>query len=82
MTEAERREVHELVAKISDGDRTAIAVLEAKVLAYEATKATDDAVYVLDRLLLIGLTDAHERIVARLARNKDSHPDDRPPWIG
>ena len=82
MTEEERREIHALIATASDGDQSAALIVEEKVLALERAKATDDTVYVLDRLSLMGLTDLRERIVARLLRDKAAHPDDRPPWIG
>ena len=82
MTEAERREIHDLIATASDGDKSAALIVEEKILAFERARATDAAVYVLDRLSLLGLTDLRERIVARLLRDKAAHPDDRPPWIG
>jgi hypothetical protein len=82
MTEAERREVHKLIATASDGDMGAALIVEEKVLAFERARATEDTVYVLDRLSLLGLTDLRERIVARLLRDNAAHPDDRPPWIG
>jgi hypothetical protein len=81
MTEAERREIHALIAMASDGDRTAALMVEEKALAFERAKATDDTVYVLDRLSLLGLADLRERIVARLLRDTAARPDDRPPWI-
>ena len=82
MTEAERREIQELIATASDGDTAAALIVEEKVLAFERAQATDDSVYVLDRLSLLGLADLRERIVARLLRDHTAHPDDRPPWIG
>jgi hypothetical protein len=81
MTEAERREIHELIATAADGDRSAALMVEEKTLAFERAKASDDAVYVLDRLSLLGFADLRERIVARLLRENAAHPDDRPPWI-
>ena len=82
MTEAERREIHELIGRASDGDNTAALALEEKVLMLERAGATDDSSYVVDRLALLGFTELHERITARLLRNSQAHPDDRPPWIG
>ena len=81
MTEAERREIHELIATASDGDESAALLVEEKALAFEGARATDDVVYVLDRLSLLGLASLRERIVARLLRDSTAHPDDRPPWI-
>lgn len=81
MTEAERREIHELIAKAAEGDRSAAAIVEEKALAFERAKAADDTVYLLDRLSLLGLADVREQIVARLLHDNTAHPDDRPPWI-
>ena len=81
MTEEERREIHELIATASGGNTSTAMILEEKVLAFETAKATDDTVYVLDRLSLLGLNDLRERIVARLLRDIAAHPDDHPPWI-
>ena len=81
MTEAERRKIHELIANAAEGDETALATLEEKVLAFERTNATDDTVYVLDRLRLLGLNDFHARMSARLREVHERNFDDRPPWV-
>ena len=81
MTEAERREMHELIAKVADGDKVAALAVEVKILAFEKAKAIDDTVYAMDRLALLGLTDLHERISTLLQSGIDPRTDDRPPWI-
>jgi hypothetical protein len=82
MTEAERRKIHELIAQASDRDQAAALAVEEKVLAFERARATDDTVYVMERLSLLGLADLHERISALLLRSSDARTDDRPPWVG
>ena len=82
MTEAERREIHELIAAASVGDQTAASKLEQNALTFEKANAVADIAYVLDRLSLLGLTGLRERISARLLHNSQAHPGDRPPWIG
>lgn len=82
MTEAERRKIHEWIAKASDGDQAAALAVEEEVLAFERARATDDTVYVMERLSLLGLADLHERISALRLRGSECRTDDRPPWIG
>jgi hypothetical protein len=81
MDEAERRDVHDLIAKAAEGDKAAALTLEDCVLAWEAAQRTDAIAYVMDRLSLLGVKELRERILARLTHDRAAHPDDRPPWI-
>ena len=81
MNEAERQEIHELITKATDGDRSAAPMIEEIVLGFERAGLTNDTVYVMDRLSLMGLADAHHRILERLQSNSVSRTDDRPPWV-
>ena len=81
MLEAERKDIHELIAKAAEGDTMALLALEEKVLAFEREKAIYDTTYVLDRLSLLGLGEIHERISARIRESTERNTDDRPPWV-
>lgn len=81
MTEAERREIHEVIAKASEGDKAAAVTVEERVLAWERLQSTDEIAYAMDRLTLLGLNELRERILTRLTHDRAAHPDDRPPWI-
>jgi hypothetical protein len=81
MTEAERREIHELIGRASDGEAAAVMAIEQRVIAFEKAGAADDTVYVLDRLSLIGMGDLRQRIVAALLASGLATSDDRPTWL-
>lgn len=81
MLEEERRTIHRLIDNAAAGDQMAFLTLEEKVLAFEKASASDDTIYVLDRLRLLGFDDFHERISARLREKNERNTDDRPPWV-